>query len=197
MDEFSDGLQALLTAIKIQQNSIDHLVSLLQTREQAQAQSSEEPVAGPKAEPPKDESPARTRINWGTISGEERLAAWQGLAAFVEALVERYNMHLELRPCWWQHADAVEELTALWHAWQFWYMEENNLNAPLMWRMQFAASRDRLRDMFQSCRDRHVDLTVRVWMHPETREAFARMVEADVFGPEGRASNRPATDRRD
>jgi hypothetical protein len=183
MGEVSDGLQAVLAAIQSQQQSIERLVRLLEEREELAESAPKTPPEKAKDAPgtAEEKPPGRTRIIWSQISGEQRTAAWYGLADFVEGLVKRYNMHLELRPCWWQHTDAVEELTALWHAWNFFFIEENNLNAPLMWRMQFNGGRDRVRDMFQSCRDSHVDLSVRTWMRPEVREAFNRMVEADVL----------------
>jgi hypothetical protein len=142
-------------------------------------------AGGPTDEPqPRepDEPQPRRPVDWFRVSGPERLAAWQGLALFVEALVYRYNLQLELRPCWWQHGDAVEELTALWHIRQTSYGDDAALGSAMSWQDQFYKSRDRLRDIFVSCRDGHIDATIHTWMRDDMRQAFHHAVRTDVLG---------------
>jgi hypothetical protein len=121
-------------------------------------------------------------IDWFAISGRERLMAWQGLAQFVEALVVRYNLQLEIRPCWWRHADAVEELTALWQARQSYFGADAGLRDAMAWQNTFYASRDRLRFMFVACGEYHTDAMVRIWMTDEDRAGLVEAVRQEVFG---------------
>ncbi len=171
-----DDLDRLLAAVEAQQRSIERLVAVLERREQQ----------APR--PPDQGAPAGeltpTLINWLEIAGPQRLAAWEGLAAFVESLVVRYSLQIELRPCWWQHADAVDELTALWHVRYTCFADPTNLGGAMTWLDALQKSRDRLRDMFQSCRDSHVDSAIGTWMRDDIRRAFHAAVQKDVYGPD-------------
>src|SRR5262249_46001181 len=66
-------------------------------------------------------------------------------------------LQLTIRPCWWRHVDAVDELTALWLFYQQCNADPGNLGAAMNWRDTFARCRDRLRERFGSCRGAHVD----------------------------------------
>jgi hypothetical protein len=121
-------------------------------------------------------------VDWFTVSGHERLLAWQGLAQFVETLVFRYGLQLEIRPCWWRHAEAVEELTALWHARQVLYGDGASLRDAMSWQDTFYSSRDRLRYMFVACSAYHVDSIVQLWMTDADRAAMVEGVRHDVLG---------------
>jgi len=120
-------------------------------------------------------------IDWSRIAGPERREAWFGLAAFVEVTVRRYNLALELRPCWWQHGEAVEALTALWHVRQFSYREGAKLTDAMAWQDALYKSRGRLRDIFVSCNDGHVDSSVDSWMTNDVAASFTRMVQRDCL----------------
>jgi hypothetical protein len=121
-------------------------------------------------------------VDWFSVSGPDRLAAWQGLAEFVEALVFRYNMQLEIRPCWWAHGAAIEELTALWHMRQALYGPDADLKNAMQWQDTLQRSRDRLRPIFRSCRDDHVRSAVNFWMSDQARKAFVDAVRSDLLG---------------
>lgn len=116
-------------------------------------------------------------VNWETISGPDRIVAWRELFSFVERIVVRYNLGFEIMPCWWRHGDAVEDLTALWHVRQITYSQDAKLNAAMSWTDVLYKSRDRLRDIFVSCRDHHVDSTVVMWMDNPTREDFESFIQ--------------------
>lgn len=118
-------------------------------------------------------------IDWFRISGAERLAAWRGLADFVEKLVLRYDLALEVLPCWWQHGGAVEELTALWQVRQFTYRDGAEPKEAMYWQDTLYKSRGRLRDIFVSCRDGHVDSIVGDWMSRELRMRFRKAMHDD------------------
>ena len=172
MGEVSDGLQAILDAIQAQQRSIDRLVEALQL-------AALDKLTLDGVEP--ETKPAVKLINWMEINGEERLVAWHGLVSFVHTIVEHYGLQLTIRPCWWQHVDAVEELTALWLFHQQCNADPANLGAAMNWRDTFARCRDRLREMFVSCRDAHVDARLGgTWMTEDVRQELGRAILADV-----------------
>jgi hypothetical protein len=124
----------------------------------------------------------RRPVDWSEVSGAERLAAWHALAAFVEALVYRHQMHVEVASCWWRHSDVVEELSALWQFRQFSFGEDADLNGAMQWQDALDRGRSRLRLLLVSCRDGHVDTSMagRPWMTDAGREAFAEAVRRDV-----------------
>jgi hypothetical protein len=115
-------------------------------------------------------------IDWFDLSAEMSTTVWRRLGSFVEALVLRYNLQLELRPCWWKHGDAVEELTALWQFRQACFREGAGLNAPMSWQDTFYKSRNRLSGMLSSCRERHVDASFSVWLSDEVRAEFEAFI---------------------
>jgi hypothetical protein len=115
-------------------------------------------------------------IDWSSISGRDRLDAWLGLAEFVECIVRRYNLALELRPCWWQHGDAVEELTALWQIRLFSYRVGAKPTEGMTWQDMLYKSRGRLRDIFVSCGNGHIDPSVDIWMTEDVATSFQRLI---------------------
>jgi hypothetical protein len=164
-------LQRLLLVVAEQQRAIEHLTERV---DELERQKGEPASSGP---PPAEPSP----VDWLRISGQERLMAWRGLANFVEALIFRYNMQTEVRACWWQHTEAVEELTALWHMRQVLYRQGSTLRDAMAWQDNFYKSRDRLRYMFSACGDYHVDGTVKKWMTDADRAAFIESVRSEVL----------------
>lgn len=115
-------------------------------------------------------------IDWLNISGDDRIMAWRELIEFVEIIVSRYNMHLVIRPCWWQHHEAIEELTALMHIRQVSFSDEAKLNAAMNWQDNFHKSRTRLAAIFVSCREGHVDASFKNWMTQDVRAALERHI---------------------
>lgn len=58
--------------------------------------------------------------SWRHAEGEQRLELWHEVADFVGWVNEGYFVYQrskQIRPCWYQHPDVVEELTGLWAAW--------------------------------------------------------------------------------
>jgi hypothetical protein len=194
MDGTADLVQQLLrvveqqqASIHSQQQAIGRLGDLLErTTATLPVPEPAPPAADKEKAEEKPESLRRKPVDWLQVSGRERLAAWQGLAYFVEVLVYRYNLQMEVRPCWWQHSDVVEELTALWHTRQMSYRDDADLNAAYTWQDALYKARDRLRFMFVACLEAHVDQTIDgVWMDDETRNAFVQQVQRDVLGSTG------------
>ncbi len=168
-------IEELRRSVHVLLESVERLVQLIETERTPAAH-------GAGASTPEQPVPKPPPVDWFTVSGRDRLAAWQGLAEFVEAVVHRYGVQREIRPCWWLHPTAVEELTALWHTRQFLYGPDASLGNAMQWQSAFAQSVDRLRGMFVSCRGHHVDSPPPAWMSDELRRDFQRAVSDDVSG---------------
>jgi hypothetical protein len=170
-----NDLQALLSIVQSQQATIERLLKLVEEREST--------VPPP---PPPDETEKKQEqrpIDWFKLSGRERMEVWEELAAFVADIVRRYNLHLVITPCWWQHSDAVEEFTALWQIRQASFAEDASLNAAMSWQDNIAKCRERLGGLLGSCRDGHVDMTARTaWMSESVWADFRRAIRVDSFG---------------
>ncbi|MFF2075403.1 hypothetical protein ACFVXG_11710 [Kitasatospora sp. NPDC058162] len=72
------------------------------------------PATGTK--PAAAEASPRTRlVEWHTMTGPERIAAWGGLCDWVTWLHDRYELAVESRlpRCWAEHPGLIEELWAL------------------------------------------------------------------------------------
>lgn len=64
--------------------------------------------------------------------GQEEL--WQELSSWVEWIRARYPLARKIPSCWGEHPEVVEELTALWLAWQSAYTEADaSLTAASDW----------------------------------------------------------------
>lgn len=65
---------------------------------------------------------------WRTLGPEAKKALWRELDDWVTWIRARYPLARKIPPCWTEHPEVVEELTALWLAWQYAYEERD---APL------------------------------------------------------------------
>ena len=86
-----------------------------------------------------------TVFRWAQLDAGEAEAAWTALAGWVDWLLDRHVVKEVPRGCWWRHGSMVEELTALWWAWQAAYDPKSDPRAPLMWLEQLDRARDRFR----------------------------------------------------
>lgn len=61
-----------------------------------------------------------SRWSWHHATPQRRAQMWSELRAFVDWLIGRYQPggSVEIRPCWYRHPVAVEELWALMAAWR-------------------------------------------------------------------------------
>jgi hypothetical protein len=174
----SAELDRLFSLVQSLQRSVDQILELLKQGQQTKKEPSSRGEKG-------EEKPKRGPIDWMRLSGDERLAVWEGLAVFVESLVHRYNLQLEILPCWWRHPDAVEELTALWQIRQNVFGERDDPTASYQWQNQLYNSRERLSALFMSCREGHIGMSITTWMTPEMRADFQRAMLVDSY-PEGK-----------
>lgn len=82
-----------------------------------------------------------------TLNATDAERLWADLRDWVEWLVERYSLdHRTVPPCWFLHGALVDELTALWGAWQVAYWPMGSAADPANWMQVFANTRARLTD---------------------------------------------------
>jgi len=71
---------------------------------------------------------APTAWCWRTIGQHGAEELWTQLTDWIAWIRNRYPLARKIPPCWADHPELVEELTALWLAWQHAY---EDLDAPL------------------------------------------------------------------
>lgn len=152
--DLRSGYQALINTIEVQQECIDQLLQRVDELEEKRANRPD----GPKS------------VDWATLTGPERATAWRQLVRFVEGLVYRYSLQREILPCWWQHGDAVEELTALYSAREIAYDVSADAGQPVLWHDMLERTRARAAGALSSCRDGHVPHAMAHWMPDDVRQ---------------------------
>lgn len=71
---------------------------------------------------------------WRSIGPQAEEELWAQLRDWVNWLRRRYPLAKRIPACWSDHPEVVEELTALWLAWQHAYADANApLSAPVEW----------------------------------------------------------------
>lgn len=82
-----------------------------------------------------------------TLDASEAERTWVELRQWVDWLIERYALDSKtVPPCWYFHGALVDELTALWGAWQIAYWPMGSSADPANWMQIFANTRVRLID---------------------------------------------------
>ena len=185
MNDLAEEVRRLLTVVVAQQRSIQQLTELLARRSPPEPGRPDGSAATARpGRPVEPDGFLRRPIDWNMISGRERLAAWEGLAAFVEDFVLRYSLQFEVLACWWRHKDAVELLTAMWQVYQTSYDQDGtDPNAAMTWLNHYYTNANRLKGIFVSCREEHVDATPKVWMTPEIRRDFLQSIHRESQEP--------------
>ena len=83
-------------------------------------------------------------ICWPIYDDEHEQLMIDELTDWVEWARWRFNLdHRTMPECWMQHGALIEELSALYTAWQMAYTDIDG-SAPLLWMTHFAAARERL-----------------------------------------------------
>jgi hypothetical protein len=86
-------------------------------------------------------------ITWAFLDPERETQQLAELTEWVDWMRWRFTLdHRTVTECWAQHGAVVEELSALYTAWQASYAYSNDGAAPLHWMTQFAFARQRLSD---------------------------------------------------
>lgn len=101
---------------------------------------------------------------WRHVSAAEARGLWVRLREWVDWVNGRYfaSSWESIRPCWFRHPAAVEELTALWAAWESAYRASDDgdgfSDAALWWHEKLHAVVHRLWDeQFAECKAGHQD----------------------------------------
>ena len=120
---------------------------------------------------------------WRHVSATEARGLWVRLREWVDWVNGRYfaSSWESIRPCWFRHPAAVEELTALWAAWESAYRAADNgegfSDAALWWHEKLHAVVHRLWDeQFAECKAGHQDLDVYERATDSSFEEFLRSV---------------------
>lgn len=99
---------------------------------------------------------------WRHVSASEARGLWIRLREWVDWVNSRYfsSSWKSIRPCWFRHPAAVEELTALWAAWESAYRSsdegEGFSDAALWWHEKLYTVVHRLWDeQFAECKAGH------------------------------------------
>ena len=120
---------------------------------------------------------------WKHVSASEARGLWVRLREWVDWVNARYfsSSWESIRPCWFRHPAAVEELTALWAAWESAYRAadegEGFSDAALWWHEKLHAVVHRLWDeQFAECKAGHQDPDVYERATDSSFEEFLRSV---------------------
>ncbi|WP_304009210.1 DUF4913 domain-containing protein [Rothia mucilaginosa] len=130
-----------------------------------------------------DEPVAYVPYCWRYVSVAEARGLWVRLREWVDWVNGRYfaSSWESIRPCWFRHPAAVEELTALWAAWESAYRAaddgEGFSDAALWWHEKLHAVVHRLWDeQFAECKAGHQDPDVYERATDSSFEEFLRSV---------------------
>src|SRR2546426_7833295 len=63
-------------------------------------------------------APGQATGDWDSMNREQASVAWQQLTAWVDWLMQSYELHEDIPQCWYRHHAILEELHALCLAWQ-------------------------------------------------------------------------------
>ena len=86
-------------------------------------------------------------IRWPYLDEEKSAEQLAELTDWVWWLTWRFNLdHRTVPDCWDQHGAVIEELSALYTAWQTAYAQTADGDSPLAWMNQFTNARHRLND---------------------------------------------------
>jgi hypothetical protein len=111
-------------------------------------------------------------INWRTLAEDESNAVWVELNDWVEWARHRYQL-AALKPCWWRHADVVEQLSALQTAWKVCFDPEDSGMGPVTFLDHLDRVNPRLKTALQGCTREHSTVeAVKRWT-PQTDAPWA------------------------
>lgn len=134
---------------------------------------------------PDEETAVPEPITWRTLGADEAMDVWQRLDEWVRWWIKRYGISSStVPPCWYLHPRAVEELSALWTAWELWFDPLSPANGPLTWHREAEAALVRLKTIADDTNctiNQHLAPRTESWPTSEQyAESFAEFVEGDV-----------------
>ncbi len=120
------------------------------------------PVSSGDAQVQETEPAVYVPYCWKHVSASEARGLWIRLREWVDWVNARYfsSSWESIRPCWFRHPAAVEELTALWAAWEAAYRASDDgdgfSDAALWWHEKLHTVVHRLWDeQFAECKAGH------------------------------------------
>jgi len=124
-------------------------------------------------------------IKWRGLPADEAASIWEDLEPWVRWLVVRFTISDSVIPsCWHKHTRVVEELSALWTAYELWYDPASAASSPISWLRELDWALGRIREVISAagCRPReHRDDRVSTWVSSETYfSEFAESKRADL-----------------
>lgn len=179
-DSRDDDITRLDNLVQTQQETVDYLVQYIE-RVEAQLNDRVDAVEGSLVQSRKKEArpPTDDPVNWAGLDGASVISTRQALSDFVDYLVDRYGFRTDLRPCWYEHTTAVEELTALWTAREVAFAVGADASMPSWWQDLLERSQLRLRKMFVKCRNGHVAADTAPWMAPREQARRDRWIQGE------------------
>jgi Domain of unknown function (DUF4913) len=135
---------------------------------------------------------------WATLAAAAASQLWLDLAGWVGWLRGRYPLAERLPACWWRHPEVVEELTALWLAWQRAYLDPKaELGGPIDFHSRLLPGCvGRIREWGVHCDAEHHDRPPFVYDDREVDDPDAFREHVGVVGvPEQASRTSTRTDR--
>lgn len=170
MTEQDDKVEHLMTVMLRQQDTITKLTTGFDRMEK-RVKALESALETQKAAQAK-----WSTIDWYQLTERQKGEHLAELAKFATELVSRYGLQDALRPCWWRHEIAREELTSLWAARKTAYAVNADQSMPSWWLDTLDRSQQRLRRITVRCRKHHQDPETDTWMPDEEQAALDRRI---------------------
>ena len=123
-------------------------------------------------------------VKWYHLPAEDAALVWRDLVPWVHWLVERFAIPATLLPsCWHTHPRIVEELTALWTAYEVMYDLTSPGSSPVSWlrELEWTLGRIRAATATTGCTPReHRPDRIETWTgDPDYHEQLGRSMDAD------------------
>lgn len=128
--------------------------------------------------------PARAQISgdWEQMPPALAASAWQALTAWVDQLIDRYELHEHIPACWYRHGPLVEELHALHLAWYGAYgAPDATPTAPADWHNYLQAALTRTRNWdTRGCTSGEHRAAIPPPADPQARADRQRFIDEDL-----------------
>jgi hypothetical protein len=168
-------------------DAINNELNVLTARVNAIEQGGPRAGTGTGSAPADGERVPGAPVVWSQVPDDLRAALWEDFVDWTLWIADTYELTAEQLPraCWWRHGSAVEELTALWTAYQSAYHSSEDQNsATYLWQDALARCVERLnRVWLGACTNGYHDAKTRTDFQND--EAYRiRLVTAVGGGPE-------------
>lgn len=176
-DNIENMLSQLTAVMRRQQDTLNELTKGVDQLKERIAKLESRPKTTDQKKSTDQKSAQWPTVDWHELSRAEQGDMLTELADFADELVWRYGLQDTLRPCWWRHDVAREELTSLWAARKVAYAADADQSMPSWWTDLLERSQVRLRRIFVKCRKKHQDPETDTWMPDEERSALDQKIK--------------------